>query len=180
MSVCLIQDIPMDYKIIDNFLDKKDFNVLQELMMSNKFAWYFQPSITYFKDDLRTNQNSKYKGYFCHVMYDSNEVFTTQEGWKTLQPLLNKLNIKALIRIKVNLFNRTPKIIKHELHTDYEYKQKGCVFHINTNDGATILEDGTKIESVANRAVILDTTKPHASTTTSNQDRRININLNYF
>ena len=56
---------------------------------------------------------------------------------------------------------------------------QGLIFHINNNNGYTILEDGTKIESIANRAVFLDTSKPHQSTTCTDQDIRLNININY-
>ena len=44
----------------------------------------------------------------------------------------------------------------------------------------TVLEDGTECESVANRLLLFDATKPHHSTTCTDQKRRVNINVNYM
>ena len=42
------------------------------------------------------------------------------------------------------------------------------------------LEDGTKIDSIANRMLIFDGAEKHCSTTTTNVPVRINININYI
>ena len=41
-------------------------------------------------------------------------------------------------------------------------------------------EDGTKIESVANRVLLFDSSRPHSSTRCTDQKVRVNINLNYY
>ena len=78
------------------------------------------------------------------------------------------------------MYLRTPEIIHSPSHIDFNYEHKGALFSINTNNGATVLEDGTEIKSVANRLLLFDASKPHHSTTTSNANRRVNVNLNYF
>ena len=42
------------------------------------------------------------------------------------------------------------------------------------------LEDGTEIESRANRVLLFDPSKPHHSTSCTNDKRRVNININYL
>jgi len=54
------------------------------------------------------------------------------------------------------------------------------LFYLNTNDGLTVLEDGTEIKSIENRILLHDASKPHHSTTCTDADRRVNINFNYF
>ena len=88
--------------------------------------------------------------------------------------------MKALNRMKLNLYPRTDKIEVHEPHIDYDYDHKGCLFSFNTCDGYTKLEDGTKIQSVENRALLFNPSTLHSSTSTTNAKARINININYF
>ena len=90
------------------------------------------------------------------------------------------LNMKSLIRAKLNLYMRTDKIEEHHPHTDFPFEHKGCVFSFNTCDGYTILNDGTKIESIENRALLFDSSKSHSSTSTTNAKGRFNVNFNYF
>ena len=85
-----------------------------------------------------------------------------------------------MIRCKANLYTRTPEIIEHTMHTDFDFEHIGALFSLNTCDGYTLLEDGTKINSVANRMLIFDASKKHASTTCTNQNTRMNINFNLF
>ena len=66
------------------------------------------------------------------------------------------------------------------LHIDYPYLHKIAVLYINSCDGYTKFEDGTKIDSIANRMLIFDGDTMHTSSTTTNEIARCNINFNYF
>ena len=78
------------------------------------------------------------------------------------------------------MFPNTEKLHEHGMHVDYDYPHKAAILSINTCDGYTKLEDGTKIDSVANRMLIFDGSTLHTSTNTTDQTVRININFNYF
>ena len=54
------------------------------------------------------------------------------------------------------------------------------ILYFNANDGVTVLEDGTEVESVPNRILLFDSSRPHHSTTCTNANRRVNLNFNYF
>jgi len=54
------------------------------------------------------------------------------------------------------------------------------IFHVNTNNGYTEFEDGTRVESVANRMVTFPTTMKYRNTSCSDSKTRITINFNYF
>ena len=84
------------------------------------------------------------------------------------------------IYIIFNLYPNTEKVYEHEMHQDFDFSHKTAIFSINTCDGYTKLEDGTKIDSVANRILLFDASKEHCSTTTTNVSTRINININYI
>ena len=160
----------MKYEVVDNFLDQNYFKKLQDKMLTTSFAWYISQSVTH------NSKNDEY--YFVHMYFDRYRVNSPEI--KDLFPIINKLNIKALIRIKANLYASTPEIYEHELHVDYPFSHKAALFSINTNNGYTYFEDGTKIESVENRMLLFDASKKHGSSTCTNQHYRCNIVFNYF
>ena len=54
------------------------------------------------------------------------------------------------------------------------------IFFVNSNDGFTILDDDTMIESVENRILFFDSSKLHNSTNCTNEKVRVNINFNFI
>ena len=78
------------------------------------------------------------------------------------------------------MYPNTEKIHEHGMHTDDLFPHKAAILSINTCDGYTKLEDGTKIDSVANRVLLFDGSKLHTPSTCTNQPVRMNININYF
>ena len=96
------------------------------------------------------------------------------------QPIIDAIDPVALIRVKANLYPNVGVYHQHGWHSDLEVTHKAAIFYINTNNGHTVLEDGTKIDSVENRMLLFDPHTPHNSTTTSNAKGRFNINCTYF
>ena len=82
--------------------------------------------------------------------------------------------------MKINAYPYTEEVHEHNNHIDYSFKHTGAIFSLNTCDGYTKLKNGRKIESVANRLLLFDSSKEHCSTTTSSTELRYNINFNFF
>ena len=80
------------------------------------------------------------------------------------------------------MYTRTEEVQVHPFHSDSSSIEglKGLILSINTCDGYTGFEDGTEVDSVENRAIMFDSTKPHHSTSCSNAPYRLNINVNYL
>jgi hypothetical protein len=174
------------YEIIDDALDYKQFENVKNYICSSSFSWYFQNTVAYLdghselvKEPL-TELQQIYNDMYIHTIYADHLLNTTHEVWETIEPIINMLKIKSLIRIKVNSYPRTSEIIHHKNHFDFPFEHKGALFYVNDCDGLTVLEDGTEIENVANRLLLFDASKSHHSTTTTNKSRRLNINFNYF
>ena len=163
----------METQIIDNALKEEDFKAIQEGVMGRFFPWYWTPSIA---DCVNVEDNY----YLTHTFFNSfyENVMSTIESWR-LQPLIKLLDTKELLRVKANNYIKTNEIKHHNNHVDAEFEIKGAILFINTNNGLTVLDDGTKCESIENRLLIFDASKPHHSTTCSDQDRRVNINVNF-
>ena len=175
----------MNHEVIDNFLPQKEFQEIQTPILDTcsspgklfslraNLAWVYNHTIV--SED--ETKNWKYF-YMMHPIF-SNEMILSS-FYEKIKPVLQKLDAKALIRIKANLFPNSEKIHEHDEHIDYSFSHKAAILYINTCDGYTKLEDGTKIDSVANRVLLFDASKSHCSTTTSNATARFNININYF
>ena len=174
----------MKHKVIDNFLDEEYFNSLVILFTDGvlvdvkndgkiKLPWYFRNEIT-------SNHNVAEDNlfYMIHMFYIQNT--PASPFYDKLIPLLEKLEVKCLIRIKGNLFPNTETLHEHAMHIDYDFPHSGAILSMNTCDGYTKLKDGTKIDSVANRILLFDASRNHCSTTTTNVSARFNININYI
>jgi hypothetical protein len=160
------------YEIIDNFLPKEDFIKLKDTILHYNFPWFFQNQINH----LHSLKDTSF--YFTHVIYVDEQ---NSNHYKLMKDLFfHRLKMKALIRIKVNLYPHTSKISVNKKHVDMNFKHKAALFSINTCNGFTTLEDGTKINSIENRMLLFDASKVHASSTCSDKKARFNINFNYF
>ena len=162
----------MKYEIIDNFLPIDDFTRLNNLL-HQQVPFYFQKEIN--TEHIEDNQF-----YMTHMLFNIEHEPMYSTFYWDYKKILNRLKIKSLIRMKINLYPKTDTLEVHEPHIDYEYLHKGCLLSFNTCDGFTILEDGTKIESVANRMLFFDPSKKHQSTDCTNTKFRLNINFNYY
>lgn len=161
------------YEVIDNFIPEADFLKLKTLMMSDEFPWFYSPYITH---ENEKSVNNLF--YMTHMFHYHNAIQSNHID--LLNPILSRIDIKAIIRIKANLYPNQGKLYQHVSHTDYRYKHQGALFSINTCNGGTIMHDGKKIDSIENRIIFFDPSKPHSSTNLTDSSVRINVNHNFF
>ena len=170
-------------EVVDNFLQSDDFDKLEKIIMSSQFPWYHSETIV-------RREEEKKDMSFCsvHMLYE-NDRPTNDTSMEIMKPILMKLKdhqeqfnfAGALVRVKINSYPNQNKFIEHPWHEDFEpntLPYKACLLSLNTCDGYTKFKDGTKIESVSNRAILFDPCISHHSTNTTNQTRRINIKTN--
>ena len=168
-------------KVIDDFLGYKEFQRLRSEIMSPVFDWNFVPMSDSMKED-----PDKFSGQFVHLAYSNCVPRTT--FFNKLLPVLNRLDVTTLNRVKLNLQPRTEKIIKGLFHTDLggdmdEETMKTwttSVYYINTNDGYTEFENGEKVKSAENRIVKFQSNLKHRGTTCTDEQTRVVINFNYL
>ena len=175
----------MEIEIIDDFLPSDVFDGLHEFLLRSTedgkqtIGWGYSPNVNYARGYVeKTPGKENWRlFYLTHTVYKH----------VALSPLYDKiishlepLDIKALIRIKLNMYPNTEILREHGMHTDFDFSHKTALLSINTCNGYTKLKDGTKIDSVENRMLLFDASTEHCSTTTSDQTARFNINFNYF
>jgi len=155
----------MNPKIIDNFLEDDYFKKLSKLVFSRTFPWY--------KCDINTFDTRK---YFTHILFEKSEPSFLFENFSKL---IDVLEIRALIRVKLNYYPSNDKIIKHAYHRDYKFSHKAAILSLNTCDGGTYINEKF-YPSVKNKIILFDGNQEHCSTNTTDEMGRCNININYF
>ena len=154
-------------KIIDNFLEKEFFLTLQNLILGEYFAWFFNDYKVYKNDN---------DFQFVHTVVRKSE--TTSDFIKYINPILSKLNAKKTIQVKLNLQTKKDKIYNHIFHTDM-LNVTTAIFYINNNNGKTIFKNGEEVDSMENRMVIFNSNLEHTGTSHTDSKRRVLINFNY-
>ena len=80
--------------IEDNFLEDKDFKHLQDQMTCNYFPWYYV-------DKVATKDDNDFF-YMGHLIFDQYKIIGPW-GFDLVQPMIDKLKPKSIVRIKANL-----------------------------------------------------------------------------
>ena len=163
------------YEVIDNFLPKNEFDQIKQVMTGYNFPWFLQNFVAY------SDVPKKSHWYFCHKFYEDGR-HGPSHYYNLIDEIFlkGKLNCGAIFRVKGNLYPKDENHIEHDWHIDYNFNHNGAIFYVNTNNGYTILEDGTKIESIENRMLPFDPGKRHKSTNCTDTEYTININFNYM
>lgn len=172
---CKFLDIMKHAKIIDNALDKGYFEHLNKKILHSgpKFQWMFNEKVATHDDDPNDEQF-----YFVSSFYNNNNI--ENPFYYELKPLLDFLDVRAIIRARAIMYTNQGKQIIHKRHRDLDYDHTAALLYLNTNDGFTELNDGTRIESIENRLLMFNGFEEHSSSTCTDQKRRVLISLNYF
>ena len=164
-------------KIEDNFLKQEEFDKIQKLMDEpSPFPWFYADRIV-FEDDVDKFQ-------FIHAFYDNHmpmSPFTNE-----LDSIINIIHPFSIVKIRAKLLTRTPEIVESTFHIDIPLPEEKLkqwttsIFYVNTNNGYTKFEDGTIVESVANRMLTFPANMKHCGTSCTDERRRVVVNFNYF
>lgn len=165
----------MNYKIIDNFLPFDEFNEIKKQMLGSDIEWSYNPHVVRPPDGTPNLHDFQFTHTFYHKCQPRSYHISL------IDPILQILNPSAIVRIKANLQPRTEKIFIHPYHLDHNfYDGKVAIFYVNSNNGYTIFQDGTKINSIENRLLIFDGNMSHTGTTCTDQKMRCVINFVYY
>ena len=168
----------MELKIYDNFLSKEEFlNLKSNIVFNTNFPFFLHDGITQPNDS-----KGKYDGFATHVIYDGGlPVSPLENFYNEIGSIFfpNFDNMRSILRIKINFYPHTNKVVEHKSHIDYDFSHTAAIFSLNTCDGYTKIGNNDIVDSIENRIVFFDGSKYHNSTTTSNALGRFNISFNY-
>ena len=161
-------------EVIDNFLSEYQFKQINDVILTDHFPWYWN-------DETLPPNNDYYnpKDYqFVHRLFDLDDGGILSDYYSLCDIMQQRLGVKKLHRIKMNLTPRTFFHRKGGYHTDY-FNVTTSIFYMNTCNGWTEFKKGGKVKSVANRMVIFDSNLEHQGVSCTDEKRRVVINFNY-
>jgi len=170
-------------EIHDNFLTDQYVKHLQNMFFDQNFPWSYSPFVGYTGQETKlSKEETDNHLYFIHRIYDNLRPIESSpfQVFDQLLPILEALEVHALVRVRALLYVNQTEQIKHEVHQDSPYPMKAALVYLNDNNGYTGFEDGTKVDSVCNRVALFDGSVPHYSATPTNAKERLVLNINYI
>ena len=169
-------------KVIDNFLSDNEFQKIKNVMEGADFPWYWQShSHTKIVNEKFIGDNVS---QLTHGFVEDRKSISDWFNLFLSSSCFSKLNVKILDKFKANCNYKTTNQKVGWFHTDYDNERKDkfttSILYLNTNNGGTKFEDGTFVNSVANRMVTFDYFIKHAPVSCTDEDRRIVTNINYL
>jgi len=161
-------------QVYKDFLKRKHFAAISELLLSPRFPWFWNDEINY--------PGKGETGFqFVYTFMRNDEQACSDKVFDIIEPVIDLLKPKSIRRIKANLSPRDCKNTVAGMHTDSNYNESthSAVFYINTCNGYTLFETGEKEMSEANKIVVFPSWIPHSSVTATDEKRRVVLNLNY-
>jgi hypothetical protein len=162
-----------DITVIENFLPLNIHQELQQIIMGSNFPWFFNSKVS---SDYQSDSINDF--IFFHHLYAPDGI-KSNFFYNVLIPILGKLNFNYIIRSKINLYTRKEKQLQHDFHIDQEKEHMVALYSINTNNGSTVFENGKKVSSIANQIIIFNGKLNHASCVQTDEQTRVNININF-
>jgi hypothetical protein len=160
-------------EIIDNFLELPTFTILQNVFLSADIPWYYNKGIN---KPLNSDDLNDYQ--FTHKIYENNRAYS--ETFELMQPILEALKVRALIRIKANLSPKTETHQLYGLHKDTDFECTTAIMYLNTTNGHTVFENDEKVDGVENRLIKFDSQLKHSGVSSTDTQVRVVLNFNYF
>ena len=180
--------------VIDDFLSGRHFHdigtVIGERVFSNwdNLPLYWSPYVSDKENDGVST------GYFTHLLYNKNpedcdsNVISSEFHWiadmiydrylKLDSSVVDDCNI--ISRAKINFFTSTETMQEFGFHQDMpRLRHNSVIFYLHDCNGYTLFDDGTRIRTKANRAVIITNGLKyrHASTNSTDYGYRAVVNI---
>ena len=171
----------MNIEVYDNFLPEEVFTPIRDYVFGGHMPWYYM--------DMSVKKGDGCP-QFSHGLYGDSE--PRSETYNIVKPIFATLNPFAIHRVKFNATSRTTEIQEKPLHVDITGPSASpeppfenvpdyniCVIYFNDNNGYTYFEDGQKVLSKENRAVIFSGDLLHAGTSCTDASLRVVLNIDY-
>ena len=167
----------MNHQRIDNFLPREVFQEIQSFLMEGDMMWSYRTALT----DADDTCGFHFSGDVFHAHREQCDIPLLE---RIGVPIITRLPMSKLIRIKINNYPRQVRVgednfPKSSYHVDLAYPHHTAILGINTNNGYTEFDDGTKLESKENSLIIFDGTKRHRAVGCTDENIRVNININW-
>jgi len=184
-------------EIIDNFLPEELYKEVQSAINDPTIAWQVSCEGYSYGADKYDSLLSSHGVGVVDEKFDIQNVIMLKntDGFrKEIQQLPIFYDVLSFmedyfssvmsLRMKLNLTFCTENQRTNGFHVDFsalsDVKYTTVVLYLNDNNGMTLFEDGTKVESVGNRAVVFDGHTFHAPANQTDTKKRFVLNYNFI
>ncbi|AOO10837.1 hypothetical protein RW080711_025 [Synechococcus phage S-RIM8] len=176
-------------KIIDDFLTPKEYAYIKSNALDNsKIPWNYGFGKSFGSRESSQDLRNQQLTYTIYHVARFPEILGTEYA-AIVAPIINMCSVLAIHRIKANLelYSGEEKY-ESEFHYDWSDKtthlpgnaMQCAIYYVNSNNGYTEFEDGTIIESVANRMVFFNNSMKHRGVSATDVPSRCVLNFNWF
>lgn len=169
----------MMYKVMDNYLSEAEFNYVYDTIHNMDFNWCLWK-----KANNNSSKENQFQFAHSFVNYKKECYSTSSKLPILIMKRIAKEEKKQLIisKAKANLFLKKDNHIELGLHKDIEDDTflKTLILYLEDSNGYTEFENGEKINSVKNRALLFDAHIPHQTVTQTDTMFRTNVNINFY
>jgi hypothetical protein len=164
-------------RIVDDYFEREQFLALRAALLDPAFPW--EPSLILSPKEAGKLEPA-YNQQLVHGFYlDKPGVKIESKQFGLVRPLVESLGPARLLKVKLNLTTRKERNVEYGLHVDTRLRgATTAIYYLNTNDGYTVFEDGTKVASVGNRMVVFDAGLRHTGASCTDADFRLVLNIN--
>lgn len=171
----------MTYKIIDNFLEQETFKEIKHKITEDDYTcWYYNLDVhdLNFKDKEQVDHEDQlWNSFFCHPVYIQGPFSKHLEI--IVETFSQKFDINMWATIRAYRYPHTEKIKEYHLRKDHPFLHKSAILFFETCDAYLKMDDGTKIDNIENRIVLLED-EYYSPTTVTNIKSNTHLNLNWL
>ena len=169
----------MNIEIFDDFLTEYQCQSIDKSLSEAYFPWYFQRDLN--GDEFVGNF------YFFHLFLERRMNNKESPYLPVVLPIINKLGVplSKVRRIKGNLSTRTQRRYHHQSHIDYPSNSPwiSLCYYVHSTNAPTVFDNNRlikrAIKSKRNRLARFDGSYRHHSTSPTDANYRITINIDY-
>tara|TARA_R100000005_G_C4901899_1_gene143667 strand:+ start:69 stop:635 length:567 start_codon:yes stop_codon:yes gene_type:complete len=183
------------YKIIDNFLNPKYFEMIQDEVLGGQYIWGYQDSVSKYETDFPSEESLPDYGFSHTIRWE--------EGYSQLNPfmasffadLLLETDTESVLRCRLDMTTYSPKGHIHPPHVDYCRPHTASILYLTNTDAETVLynekartqfelraikpstlTEMTRVKPRENRLLVFDGTHIHTGHSPHDCKRRVLIN----
>lgn len=169
----------MSIEVIDDLLREPEPTSLENFLI-HRLDWKYIDN-----KDIENGGDDLYDYQFIHMFFQGGYA---SNFYREIEPIVRRFPVLAVHRVKANLEVYTGKQSKGDFHFDWLHptinmptnNMMTAIYYVNSNNGYTEFEDGTKVDSVRNRIVTFPSNMKHRGVSQTDTRTRMVINFNWF
>ena len=178
----------MTIRLTDDFLTKAEYKVLFDTLFFQEFPWHYNE----YKVNVKNGETEAIENFqFVHPFFRAENhygglIHKKSEYFNLILPILSRIEYIGLYRIKANMQPLFKEPYISDYHTDYSDEHGACdhmttgIYYLNTCNGYTEFEDGSKVGCRANRYIQFPSNLKHRGVSQTDMRIKSVININFF